>query len=334
MSKRDEFVTLVLSQLCEELSGEQIEVVKQVLNTAITDYEIEVRNTSIIPSDGFVPHYYGLYIARKKIAGRTDATIRLYNYYLIDFFLNKPAPIEHMDSSLMVRYLYDYKKRKKISNSTLDQVRIIMNGFFEWASNEGYIARNFVANIDPIKHIDKPRQPLTEEEMVMLRDACETYRERAIIDTFLYTGIRIAELANMKWSDIDMQRKTIKIFGKGSKYRTVIFNSTAKISLLKYKLVQCGDSEYVFLSEKKPYNKLCKGAIGRIISDIDKRTEFSHHVSAHVLRHTFATQALIHGMSIEKMRILLGHENYSTTLLYAEIDMSQVEYEYKKSFGA
>lgn len=334
MSKRDEFVTIVMEKLVNEIPQEQFEIVHNVLSDCAAEFEIEKRCTDIVQSADLIPEWYGVFLARKKVAGRTIGTLKLYNYYIVDFFLHIPVPLEKMDSTLMIQYLYNLQKRKGICNSTLDQCRIILNTFFQWAADEGYIKNNFVGNIDPIKCIEKPREPLTDEEVVMLRGSCETFRELAIIDTFLATGIRIGELANLKWSDINMQDKTMMIFGKGNKYRTVMFDSTAKVSLLKYKITVSGDNPYVFLSDRRPYNNLTKGGISRIISQLNKKKEFSANVTAHVLRHTFATKALARGMSLEKLRILLGHENIATTLIYAKVDLSQVQQEYEKCFGA
>ena len=336
MSKRNEMIASVLNAIMKKVSltNEELDDIRIILTEIVSDYEVESRNTDLIPSESFVPNYYGLFIAWKKIAGRTVETLKLYNYYLMDFFVNKPAPIEQMDSSLMIRYLYDYQKRKGVGNRTLDSVRIILNTFFQWAANEGYIERNFCGNIDPIKYTAKPRKPLTDEEVEIFREACETYRERAIVDTLLSTGMRIGEMAGLSWGDIDMDKREIVVFGKGSKYRTVIFDSRTKVSLLRYRAVCPIRSTYVFQTEKYPYGQLTKGAIGDVIKHIDERAKMDTHVTAHVLRHTFATHALSRGMSLDKLKTLLGHENYDTTLIYADIDMSNVQYEYRQCFGS
>ena len=334
LSKRNELIGMIISQLVEELSGEQLETVKRILEETVSDYEIEPRNTEIVPADEFVPKYYAIYLARKKLAGRSVETLKLYNFYLMDFFLNKPAPVDQMDSTLMIHYLYDYQKRKGVSNYTLDQCRIIINGFFAWAANEGYVAKNFVGNINPIKYIAKPRNPINEEEFEIVRCACETYRERAIVDILFYTGIRISELANLKWSDIDMNKKTMVILGKGSKYRTVVFNGITKVSLLKYKMSKCGNNEYVVTSDKYPYNGLNKSSIGIIIKKMNNRVQLSTKLTAHVFRHSFATVCLRKGMPIEQLRVLLGHKSLDTTLIYSKINLTDVEYEYHKCFGA
>lgn len=333
MSNRSEFVTTVMSELIKEFDDAQLDVIEKTLNTCLADFEVDRRNTEIAPYESFVPNYYPIFIARKKLAGRAIGTLKLYNYYLMDFFLNKPAPIEEMDSVLMLRYLYDFQKRKGVGNNTLDKVRIMISTFFEWAQREGYVARNFVGNIDPIKFTEKPRTPLNTEEIVMLRDACETYRERALVDLFLSTGIRLDEMMKLKWSDINLDTKSMLVLGKGSKYRTVLFNSEAKVSLLKYRLVRPGQSEYVFVSEKYPYKEIKHTAIENIIKRVSSRSGIAKKVSPHVLRHTFATMALAKGMPLEQLQKLLGHEKISTTLIYAKVELSQVEEEYKRCFA-
>lgn len=329
---RDELVTRVMARLVG-LDDEQRQMVERVLVECISDYEVQMRQTAIVPAESFVPEWFGIFIAKKMLSGRAMGTVKLYSYYLMDFFLHKPAPIEEMDTSLMMLYLYDVQRRKGICNNTLERIRITLNVFFGWALNEGYVSSNFVSNIDPIKYVEKPRNPLTEEEEIMLRDACESCRDRAIIDVFLSTGVRISELVNIKWGDIDFQSKTIRIFGKGSKYRTVFFNAKTKVSLLKYKLLGHGDSEYVFVSERSPYSPIGKGCVHKVIKTLAKKSGVKSNVSAHVLRHTFATRALSRGMSLEKLKELLGHESCDTTLIYAQIEMNQVDYEYRRAFG-
>ena len=329
---RNEFVTRVISKL-DNLSEEQRREVEQVLVEVISDYDLEVRQTAIVPAESFVPSYFGIFLAKKLLAGRSIGTIKLYKYYLMDFFLYKPAPIEKMDTTLMMRYLYDVQQRKQIGNNTLERIRIMLNVFFGWASNEGYIERNFVCNIDPIKFTEQPRNPLSDEEIEILRDACETSRERAIVDLLLSTGIRISELINIKWADIDMSQKTITVFGKGAKFRTVFFDSKTKVSLLKYKLIRPGNSEYVFVSERYPYAGIKKGGAHKIIKTLAAKSGIPKKITAHVLRHTFATQALARGVSLEKLKALLGHENCDTTLVYAKIEMNQVRHEYNVAFG-
>ena len=333
MSKRDEFVIRALDGLQDEFDTEQLKIIESILIECISDYEVEKRCTDIVEYGREIPEWYMYFLARKKIAGRSDETLKLYNRYILDFFVNAPAAVDKMDGTLMLYYLYECQKRLRISNRTLDQIRIILNTFFAWAAAEGYVQRNFVASIDPIKYVEKSRQPLTEEEVVMVREACDTYRERAIIDVFLSTGVRLSELVGIKWSDIDMNAKTIQVFGKGSKFRTVMFDSQTKVSLLQYKLLRAGNSDYVFLTDVYPYRPLKKGGVSAIVKQIASRTNITAKITPHIFRHTFATHALERGMSIDKLRRLLGHESISTTEIYTKVDLSQIAYEYRRAFA-
>ena len=333
MTKRSELITRVMQVVAQYVSPDKLDDIKQSVVAIISDYEVEKRNVELIPASSWVPDFYATYIAQKTVAGRSVETLKLYNYYLSDYFLNAPAPIEQMDTSLALQYLYCLKKRKNISNRTLDQARLICNGFFEWAVNEGYIQRNFFGNIDPIKYVAKPRQPLTDEECAILRDSCLTFRERAMLDVFISTGIRVSEMVNMKWEDIDMQNKKIHVFGKGSKHRTVLFDSQTKVSLLRYKMVRPGDSPYVFVAEKYPYNDMKKSAIEHSIKRLAERSGLSAHITPHVLRHTFGTNCLRKGMALEQIQKLLGHEEIRTTQIYAATDMDQVNISYRKIYG-
>ena len=329
---RDELVTRVMADL-NDLDDEIKIRIEQSLVKCLYDYDVTVRQTAIVPAESFIPQYFGVFIAKKMISGRAKGTLKLYNYYISDFFLHKPAPLDKMDTALMIRYLYDFQKRKNVCNSTLDSARIMLNTFFEWAYTEGYIKSNFVKNVDAIQYIEKIRNPLSGEDVELLREACKTDRERAIIDVLVATGVRISELINIKWNDIDMNEKLIVVFGKGSKFRRVVFDSRAKISLLRYKVSRNGDSPYVFVSDRKPYDGLKKAQMHNIIKAIAKRSGISAEVSAHIFRHTFATNALDRGMSLEKVKELLGHENCDTTLVYAKSGMSHIQHAYHMAFG-
>ena len=83
---RNEFITRVISKL-GDLSEEQRREVEQVLVEVISDYNLEIRQTAIVPAESFVPSYFGIFLAKKLLAGRSIGTIKLYKYYLMDFFL-------------------------------------------------------------------------------------------------------------------------------------------------------------------------------------------------------------------------------------------------------
>lgn len=120
-----------------------------------------------------------------------------------------------------------------------------------------YLPENPVSRVEPFKYEIKLREPLTDYEMEMVRDACRDYKDRAIIEVLYSTGCRISELMRLKLTDIDYETKEVHLFGKGRKHRISYLNAKAEFILKKYiENERKGDSEYIFVSNRKPYTPI------------------------------------------------------------------------------
>jgi len=167
------------------------------------------------------------------------------------------------------------------------------------------------------------------KEVEKLRDACEDIREKALIDVFLSTGMRIGELEKLKKTDINFQEGKLIVFGKGSKEREVYLNAKAKIHLAEYIMSRADDSPWLFVAIKKPYNGLKKTGFSCVLKGIAERACVDN-VHPHRFRRTAATIALNRGMPIEQVQILLGHVDISTTQLYAITNSRNVKLSHEK----
>jgi site-specific recombinase XerD len=147
-------------------------------------------------------------------------------------------------------------------------------------------------------------------------------REHLIIKLFLDTGIRISELLTLKKTDIDFDRRTIKVFGKGAKERIVIFSEELKPEL----------KEYVdgFKSEQLVFD-LCPATVEHNIKDIARIVGINKKVTPHKLRHSFATLSLQRGMNIVQVQMLLGHSSLNTTQIYTHYGHDELKDAYDKS---
>ena len=175
------------------------------------------------------------------------------------------------------------------------------------------------------------RKSLDLEELELLRDACITPRERCIVEVFYSTGVRLDELSEIDIEDINWTDNSIKVIGKGNKERIVYFSAKAKVYLKKYIANRWRFKDgALFIGSKKPYARLGHRAIQREIDKIAKRAGLTKNVYPHLLRHTFATQGLRSGASINVIHDLLGHESLDTTLVYAQTDIETAAYEYRK----
>lgn len=190
------------------------------------------------------------------------------------------------------------------------------------------MSKNPCAGIKSIQYEVQPREPLSDIQMETVRSCCISLREKAIIETLYSTGCRVSELARLKKEDIDFNTREVHLFGKGKKHRTSYLNARAEVALRDYLEKREGDSEYVFISMKKPYSNIKKASVERIVKNIGERSKIKLY--PHRIRHTTATDALDHGMPITELQAMLGHESTDTTMIYAKIQKSNVQHDHHR----
>ena len=329
----ENFANEFISKLDGKISDEALRTVLQELQVFASNYDINQRETHVVPYQSNVPDCYRVYMVAKKIEGMSPESMKTYNFYLTDFFEHINRPFEQVTTNDIRIYLYETQKRTGISNRTLDGKRLVINTFMDWCWKEGYIPNNPCASIKPIKFEEKPREPLSNMELEIVRDACENYRDKAMIELFYSTGCRLSEMVNLKISDIDFTSKEVHLFGKGSKHRTSYLNAKAEYMLKKYfELERPKDSisDSVFVIFRKPYNGMHKESIYARIKAIQKRSGIERSLFPHLLRHTMATDALNRGMNVAEVKEILGHEKLDTTMIYAKISHDSVKFNHKR----
>ena len=220
--------------LSSDYSKEDIEVILRKLDSVACNYDFTQRETSLVVYNSEMPEMVKTYLVCKKIEGMSEGTLYNYGHCLQNFFLQMQKPPEKITPNDIRVYLYRYQEMKGISNRSLDKIRQTISGFFNWASCEGYIERNPSLTIKPIKFEKKERQPMSQIELEYLRKACNTLRDKAIIEFIYSTGCRVSELCGVKKSDIDWNKKSVHLFGKGKKHRTSFLNAKSEVSLLAY----------------------------------------------------------------------------------------------------
>ena len=329
----ENFANEFVSKLDGKISDEALRTVLQELQVFTSNYDISQRETHVVPYQSNVPDCYRVYIVAKKIEGMSPESMKTYNFYLTDFFEHINRPFEQVTTNDIRIYLYETQKRTGISNRTLDGKRLVINTFMDWCWKEGYIPNNPCASIKPIKFEEKPREPLSNMELEIVRDACENYRDKAMIELFYSTGCRLSEMVNLKISDIDFASKEVHLFGKGSKHRTSYLNAKAEYMLKKYFELERPKesiSDSVFVIFRKPYNGMQKGSIYARVKAIQKRSGIERSLFPHLLRHTMATHALNRGMNVAEVKEILGHEKLDTTMIYAKISHDSVKFNHKR----
>jgi site-specific recombinase XerD len=329
----ENFANEFISKLDGKIPDEALRTVLQELQVFASNYDINQRETHVVPYQSNIPDCYRVYMVAKKIEGMSPESMKTYNFYLTDFFEHINRPFEQVTTNDIRIYLYETQKRTGISNRTLDGKRLVINTFMDWCWKEGYIPNNPCASIKPIKFEEKPREPLSNMELEIVRDACENYRDKAMIELFYSTGCRLSEMVNLKISDIDFTSKEVHLFGKGSKHRTSYLNAKAEYMLKKYFELERPKesiSDSVFVIFRKPYNEMHKESIYARVKAIQKRSGIERSLFPHLLRHTMATDALNRGMNVAEVKEILGHEKLDTTMIYAKISHDSVKFNHKR----
>ncbi len=161
------------------------------------------------------------------------------------------------------------------------------------------------------------------------------WRDRAIIELFYATGMRLSELINIKLEDFDLHNNTVKVLGKRNKERVIPFGPNYRNVLEKYLSIleetAAGANKTPFIFVTNTFNKLYPKAVYRIVrkyldivTTIDKR-------SPHVLRHTFATHLLDHGADIYAIKEILGHSSLAATQVYTHTTTERLKSIYNQA---
>lgn len=328
----EHFKNEFLVQIQDHFEQEQLRVIMNCLDVASCNYEFSKKQTDIIEYGSIVPELVKTYIVCKKIDGLSDQTLYNYHMHLKNFFAYTRKIPESITSNDIRVYLYKYQEVHGITNRSLDKIRQVISGFFQWAQDEEYILKNPAKSIHQIKYESKPRKALSQIELEYIRRACKTLRETAMIEVLYSTGCRVSELSVLKIADVDFADKKVRLFGKGKKHRYSYLNAKAEVALKEYINSRKDCCEYLFVTEKKPIKNLNKEAIEKIVRNISKRIFGDQKkITPHTFRHTTATTAMKNGMPIQSIQIMLGHSRIDTTMIYAHTDESLVKYEHEKS---
>ena len=313
---------------------DELNTIMIILDQIAIDYDINKKSTEIIVSDEGIPEVVKLFLTALAIEDKSIGTLKDYRGHLTRLFKILRKPFNQITTNELRVYLYNYKTTRGVENSTLDHVRIVINAFYNWCKREGYVENNPCETIRAIKTQEKKREPLDQMELELIRQACETPREKALVDFLYSTGCRVEECAQMKLEDINWKNHSAIVqHGKGDKQRMVYLNPECELSLKKYLKERVNQTDYVFSPSrkiKKPY--MSRNSIETIIRTIAKRANLpsGKHVTPHIFRHTTATIALANGMPIEQVQKMLGHEQLDTTMIYAKINEDAVHESHKK----
>lgn len=204
-----------------------------------------------------------------------------------------------------------------------------LTAFASWLEREEYTKQNVLGKLRPPKTARKVMQTLTPEEISKILDGFNTStangcRNAAVVCLFLDSGLRSAELQDLRMPDLHLEDRWLKVMGKGQKERVVPFgNRTARLlqQYINRFRPKVGGVDVLFLNI---YGEpLTENAVASLFKRIAKRSGIPR-LHVHLLRHTFATNFLIGGGDSLTLQKILGHETLEMTRRYVDQVASQV----------
>jgi site-specific recombinase XerD len=287
--------------------------------------------------------------------GLSLITIKNYSFYLNRFAdyakSNSIAAPEKITKELVQKYrlwlnrLTD-TKGENLKKNTQNYHLIALRGFLK------YLAKNDIKTLAPEK-IELAKQEQRQVSFLEGSDLSRILeapfqiklpeiirkRDKAILELFFSTGLRVSELTKLKMENLNLMKDEFTVRGKGSKLRVVFLSPDAKKWIKEYLDARQDVNPFLFISHDKAasgrdeQNCLTPRSVQRLVEKYAKVAGITKRVTPHTMRHSYATDLLINGADIRSVQAMLGHSSITTTQVYTHITDQQLRDVYKAFHG-
>lgn len=278
----------------------------------------------------------------------SEHSLRAYRHDLLEFqaYLEEQGVRDPGKIELNLIRAYLSRLLRKNKKSSVGRKVAAIRACFKFAQRKGWIEES------PAVHLRSPKAErhippfLSEGEATHLlqpdpQPVWLLQRDQAIFELFYASGLRLSELAGLRWSDVDFSIRLVRVQGKGGRERVVPLGRVALEALKAYRAAveeatlrdssfTLTDREAIFLNRRG--GRLTDRTIARRLKKRVLATGLSPAISPHALRHSFATHLLNAGADLRVVQELLGHQSLSTTQKYTHISLGHLLEVYKKAF--
>ena len=282
--------------------------------------------------DQFIDFYWLTTGASKNTLSAYRSDLKIFSKWL-----NNNSLID-VDKKQIQDY-FSYRKDSNISASTQSRMLTCLHSFYQYLSDKQNL------KIDPTEQLDYPKLEkklpifLNVQEVERLLEAPNSkslfgQRDRAMLELLYSCGLRVSELINLSYHNINLKDEFIRIHGKGNKERLLPMGEIAIDYLTKYELnsrpalLKNGQSDSYFLSNRG--RAMSRQNFFYIIKDYASKAGIDKPLSPHSLRHAFATHLVQKGADLRSVQLMLGHSDISSTQLYTHIQNAQLKTQHQK----
>ncbi len=235
------------------------------------------------------------------------------------------------------RFVMELMGPRKYTATSVRRKLAALRAYFALQKREGHRSDNPALDVPPPKAGRRLPHVMSEGEVATLLKAriagktdFQRLRDAAIMELLYASGIRRAELVGLNLPDIDLDRRLMRVIGKGNKQRTVFINQAAADAVRTYLGVRPRtDDDALFVSRRK--TRLSHRQAWVIFRDFARISGLSRNITPHVMRHSFATHLLENGADLVTIKELLGHESLSTTQIYTNVSLEHMRRSYEEA---
>jgi len=295
-------------------------------------------------ADSFIDIIDSFLITLEKERNFSLHTIKAYKNDLTRFnlFLNQGKSrnkFKEINRNDIRRFLADEYENKYTSKTVARRLATIKS-FFKYLVKVELIEDNVSIHIHSPK-VPKKLPNFVDKNLIDVLmsspplDTLIGVRDRAVLELFYSTGVRLSELVNINIGDFHIDKKLVRVIGKGNKERIIPYGKTAESAIenylkmrnLSFKPVFARSPLFVNSSEKR----ISKRTIQRRMNNYIKLVADGKSVGPHLLRHTFATHLLDNGADIRAVKDLLGHSSLSSTQIYTHVSIDKLKKDYTQA---
>jgi len=224
-----------------------------------------------------------------------------------------------------------WMSERGLSPKSRARMFVSLRCFFRFCCSEGVLTQ------DPAQFSDCPKiwrhlpHDLSPAEVTRLLEAesgedVHSLRNRAILEMFYATGARVSEICDLKVTDVDLDERTVRLLGKGSKERMTPLGKPAVDAVERYltgargilkSRSSAGHPPWLFVS--RTGRRMVRESVFRVVKTAAAKAGISKNVYPHLLRHSFATHMLEGGANLRAVQMLLGHSSLETTEIYTHV---------------
>ena len=279
---------------------------------------------------------FELYLTIDKSYSKNTISSYLNNISIFFKFCNTinitPFVAEYVDLTEYLNYL---KENKNYSSRSLNSMIATLKCYYKFLYLEKYIKNNPTNLLDSPKIKKTLPEYLTNDEVNKFISSIDIStdigrRDDLLIRLLYDSGARVSELLNIKINDIDFEKRTIKLLGKGNKERLILFTNETKKILIDYIYYIYNNFEiknnYLFSNKKGVV--LGRVEVYNIIRKYCEIAGKTKHVTPHTFRHSLATHMIQNDADILTVKTILGHSKVSTTQIYTHLNKKDLKAKY------